>query len=683
MSRRSSLRLDRRWLPLALVVSLGACSRSGPETALEPVYRLEQALVGAGDRTQSCRVGNEVRPSIGCTRAVPLRSERRTLEADRRIALSLVLPVRAARPRPLLVEVRIWRPQSPEKIEHQVVSVRRGQPKLEVELETKIGTPGEELVVSAFAYEVPSQGKRWATRGVTIGDHAVLDVGLALHEVGVRAGASPAEFRLIARTEAGDETALLRRTVTPAESSAWVDERIDLSPLAGQRVQFVFESVARPELGSDPLRAFTIAVWGAPRVLEPRRVDGRYNLVLISLDTLRGDFVGSEVNGSPLTPRLDALAAAGASFQDVVTTYPSTAAAHMSLFTSTYPSIHGVTFPTHILPDSIQTLPEVLAAHGFTTAAVTEGGMLSPGSGFLRGFDVYREYSGGEVWHSERQVEKTFASGLEWVERNRDQRFFLFLHTYQVHNPYTPPESYRIVSGSDGKPTQQDNTPRAFYKGEIRYTDATVGDLVERLGQIGVLDSAILVITSDHGEELHEHGWVGHAMNVYEPAMRIPLILWGPSVVPEGRSISDPASLLDVAPTLLDLLRLPPVAGLQGQSLVPALEGKGLAATRVRYAEGPERGKKPSRSGPLVMAREGNHKWIAHKGAPERTEIYDLRSDPGERHPLDDAALRERGEQLFREFDALVESAARHPKPPERALDEETAGKLRALGYID
>src|SRR5262249_19779852 len=151
-----------------------------------------------------------------------------------------------------------------------------------------------------------------------------------------------------------------------------------------------------------------------------------------------GDFVGSDVNGRPLTPKLDALAAEGASFKDVVTTYPSTAAAHMSLFTSRYVSAHGVTFPTHILPESIPTLPQILSQRGFSTAAVTEGGMLATGSGFLRGFDSYREYSGAEVWSSERQVEKTFASGLDWVARHRDERFFLFLHTYQVHNPYTP-----------------------------------------------------------------------------------------------------------------------------------------------------------------------------------------------------------------------------------------------------
>jgi len=606
-------------------------------------------------------------------------SEHRRVGADGRIPLSMALPVHSRPPRPLLVEVRYWPPQNLEKIGTQVFLIPRGQPRLEVDLETKGVAPGTELVVSPFAYEVPSQSKRWVTKRIEIGEGASLDVGIGLHGLGVLAGASPAEFRLSARTESGAEIELLQRMVTPEESKGWLDQRVDLAALAGQKVQFFFDTVARPAVASNPGGSFTIAVWGGPRVLEPRRADGRDDLVLISLDTLRGDFVGSEVNGRPLTPKLDALAAEGAAFKDVVTTYPSTAAAHMSLFTSTYPGIHGVTFPTHILPRSIRTLPEILSEGGFSTAAVTEGGMLSTSSGFLRGFDSYREYSGAEVWFSERQIEKTFASGLEWLAQHGDERFFLFLHTYQVHNPYTPPEEYKIVSGADGKPTSQDETPRAHYKGEVRYTDAAVGDLVERMGELGVLDHAIVVVTADHGEELMEHGWLGHAMNVYEPAMRIPLILWGPGVVPQGRVVTEPASLLDVVPTLLDLMRLPAVPGLQGESLLPALEGRPPPAARVRYAEGPAR---QDHSAGVMVARDGDHKWIARKGAPEQAEIYDLRTDPEEKQPLEDPALRRRGEDLFRDFGAILASGAQHPKPPERKLDEETTEKLRALGYI-
>lgn len=680
-----SIRLRRRlrsvcWLaPLCVAF---ACSRSGPETALEPAYRLERELLGGGKRNgpPSCKIGNELRPSIGCAQPMLLRNQRRTTDAEGRVAISLPLPVRQNRPRPLLVEVRCWPLQRAEEIETQVFYMPRGVPRIELDLETKVVPPDTELMVAVLAYEVPSQGKQWVTRPLAIAKGAVLDVGLALHAIGVLGGASAADFRLIARQEGGFERELLRREVTPAQSKAWIDERVDLSALAGKTVQFFFETRARPKAGSDPFRSFTLAVWGAPRILEPRRVDGRYDLVLISVDTLRGDFVGSEVNGRPLTPELDALAAEGASFKDVVTTYPSTAAAHMSLFTSTYPSVHGVTFPTHVLSPSIRTLPEVLSEHGFMTAAVTEGGMIATMSGFLRGFDSYREYSGAEVWTSERQVEKTFASGIEWVERNRDERFFLFLHTYQVHNPYTPPLEYALASGADGKQTQQDKLPKAAYKGEIRYTDAIVGELVEHLKRLGVLDRTIIAITSDHGEEFGEHEGIGHAITVYDEVMRVPLILWGPGAVPEGRVVHEPASLLDVVPTLVDLLGLPAIPGVQGQSLVPLLRGETPPDGRVRYAEGPAR---KNASGALLMARERDHKWIAHKSALADAEIYDLGSDPGEKQRLDDAGLRTRGEQLFGEFDALLKGGPQHPKPPERELDDETRGKLRALGYVE
>jgi arylsulfatase A-like enzyme len=482
----------------------------------------------------------------------------------------------------------------------------------------------------------------------------------------------------MARTASGIETQLLRRLVTPAESKAWRNERVDLAALAGETVQFSFESVARPPPGARPLQTFTMGLWGAPRVLETRTLDGRFDVVLVSLDTLRADVVGSEVDGRPLTPELDALAADGSSFTDVMTTFPSTSAAHMSLFTSTYPTVHGVTFPTFVLPPTIRTLPELLADHGYTTAAVTEGGMLAAMSGFRRGFDFYREFSGAEVWHSPRQVERTFRAGLEWIERHPGERFFLFLHTYQVHNPYEPPPEY------SPKPKRESPDRRppglALYQGEVRYTDATVGELIRGLERLGVLDHAIVAITSDHGEEFGEHGGIAHARTLYDEVMRVPLILWGPGVIAAGQVVAAPASLMDVAPTLLELLRLPPAAGAQGQSLVAALRGDAAPTERVRFAEGP--GQKLA-AGALRAARAGEHKWIAHKNTLDEQEIFDLRSDPKEQRGLDDAALRVRGKQLLSEFDELIEESAEHARPAERELDEETTGKLRALGYVE
>jgi arylsulfatase A-like enzyme len=678
--RRSELAACARRLASLLApafVLVAACSQ--PESPLVPVYRMNQELLAPGDRNRDCKIGDEVRASIGCVPSLLLRNERRVVGPDGRVALSLTLPVRRRGPVPVLVEVRCWPVGQLEQVDRRAILAPRETPTLAFPLDVKVAPPGAEVAISAIAYELPAPGKRWFTRPLEIGKGAVLEVGLAIHDVAAMAGASPADFRLVARTAGGVEHELLHRLVAPTQPPAWQDERVELADLAGQKVQFSFESTARPRADDRSPEAFTFAIWGAPRILEPRRVDGRYDLVLVSLDTLRADVVGAEVNGERLTPELDALAAEGSSFADVMTTYPSTSAAHMSLFTSTYPSVHGVIFPTFALPATIHTLPEILGNQGYTTAAVTEGGMLAAMSGFRRGFDFYREFSGHEVWYSPRQVERTFRAGLHWIERHRDERFFLFLHTYQVHNPYTPPPEYAPSAQPDAPPGRAPSG-RALYEGEVRYTDATVGELVRGLHDLGVLDRAIVAVTSDHGEEFGEHGGLAHARTVYEEVMRIPLILWGPGAVPEGRVVDAPASIVDIVPTLLDLLRLPPAGGVQGQSLVAALRGDAPTANRIRFAEGPGQ-KLPA--GILQVARDRDHKWIARKNTLDEQQIFDLRSDPTEKAPLDDPSLRARGKELLTDFNERILAGGEHAKPAERALDEETEGKLRALGYVD
>jgi arylsulfatase A-like enzyme len=668
-----ALRGRRAILLGGLLAIASACSQ--PDTVLEPVKRLEQEITPAVDGNLDCEIGGEFRPSIGCIRPRPLRNERRTVEPDGRIRFELLLPPLA---RPHLVEFRIWGRGDIETFESKAFFVPGGQKALAVDEAVAIRKPGEEVVVGSFAYELPPAASRELTRTMPIRKDSVLDLGIGLAPIAVRAGASPAEFRLIAVDETGERHELLSRTIAPEESGVWHDERIDLARFAGRRIQLAFETVIRPALGADPTRSFTLGLWGGPKLLEPRPLEGRFDLVLISLDTLRADLVGSEseIDGEPVTPELDAIAAEGTSFTDVMTTYPSTSAAHMSLFTGTFPKLHGVTFPTNALPDTIATLPQILAAHGFATAAVTEGGMLAAQSGFRRGFDSYREFSGTDVWKSPRQVERTFAAGVDWVERHPDERFFLFLHTYQVHSPYTPPPEFMPSRAAKDSPTPG----RDRYEAEVRYTDSEVGALMQKLERAGALDRAIVVITSDHGEEFSEHGGVYHARTVYDEVMRVPLIFWGPGAVPEGRVLSAPASLVDVLPTLLELAGLPPEVALQGKSLVPAMRGESRDDARIRFGEGPAR---KSDSGSFLVARDRNHKWIARSKALAESEIYDLGSDPGEQRPLDDPALRARGVELFGEFDALMDRGGKHDKPAERELDEETESKLRALGYLE
>lgn len=378
-------------------------------------------------------------------------------------------------------------------------------------------------------------------------------------------------------------------------------------------------------------------------------------------------------------PNLEARAAEGASFVQALAPYPSTTASHMSLFTSSYPAVHKVLHAKHVLRKTIPTLGETLSAKRFETAAFTENGMLAAEAGFERGFDDYYENKGLSMWDTRGDAGVTFDRGLRWLRRHRDEKVFLFLHTYQVHTPYEPPPEYDVItvpSRPGEKP--QVAAQRGRYAGEVRYTDAVLAGVFREIERLGLAEDTIVVVTADHGEEFGEHGSVGHSRGVYEEVLRVPLVVWAPGLVPAGRVIEAQTSLVDLAPTLLDLLSLPPVPGLQGESLAPVLRGESShAPSAVRFAEGPAY---KSAEGRIFSARTERYKWIGREHVAEPTEIYDLEADPGETRNLDDPELRAKGRELlsiYRSMDAAGGG------PTERKLDPRTQEKLKALGYTE
>ena len=294
--------------------------------------------------------------------------------------------------------------------------------------------------------------------------------------------------------------------------------------------------------------------------------------------------------------------------------------------------------------------------------------MLSAYVGFVRGFDQYREIKGKTLWSTAGEIEQTFGEGLRWVEQHRDERFFLFLHTYQVHNPYEPPPAYDLFKSyeKDGQLVPIDaKTPvwerdRRLYAGEVRYTDAVLDGLLDHLGELGLLDETIVVVTSDHGDEFGEHGLIGHAKTVYDEVMHVPMVLLAPRLVPAGRRIDVPVSLIDLAPTLLDLTGLPVPPAMHGQSLVPLLRGGAFPPSRVLYAEAPPWG---PHSGHRVAARTAGFKWIASDDPEVPMLVFDLTTDPGEQAPLDDPQLTEPGARLRARLPRARRHRARRSRP--------------------
>lgn len=328
------------------------------------------------------------------------------------------------------------------------------------------------------------------------------------------------------------------------------------------------------------------------------------NVLLISIDTLRADALQSYGYDKPTSPFLLELSHRAAVFENAFCPLPGTLPSHMSMLTGLYPEEHGVWPPDGVLSPEIPTLAERLSAAGFQTIGQTEGGYVHGGYGFARGF---RQFSDA-ARHKEWDVETSLARTLEAIDEVApSDRYFAFLHTYVVHDPYFPPERYaRLFWQEDPPPglpeltgpqlsaldrsrrvlsAQERAFLRARYDAQVRYLDDLLRDFFRTLASRHRLDSTLVIITSDHGEEFQEHGRLLHSQ-IYSECLRVPLIVIDPRLK-AGHRVLEIAETVDITPTILDLLGLPPDAGLSGESLarsVLAAESERRPPTSNAYA---------------------------------------------------------------------------------------------------
>jgi arylsulfatase A-like enzyme/predicted Zn-dependent protease len=349
------------------------------------------------------------------------------------------------------------------------------------------------------------------------------------------------------------------------------------------------------------------------------------SVILVTLDTTRADRIGAFGGTAVPTPNLDAVAREGAIFEQAISQVPLALPSHASMLTGRYPSSHGVHHNgLYRLRESETTLATRLRAAGFETAAFVAAYVLNRGFGLEQGFDTYDDvdvnrFRGGEdqLFEAERTADQVNARVFDWLGRRRPGRFFLWVHYYDPHEPYRPPETPgRTLHGSG-------------YDREISYVDACFGDLVKRLRDGGLLDRSVLVVVGDHGESLGEHGEDTHGYFLYDATLRVPFILRAPGLVPRGLTVGGPVELVDVAPTVLDLLGLPPLEKAQGKSLRPRIEGTDDGRLAVAHAE-TLMPRLEYGLAALHMIRDPRYKYIE---AP-RPELYDIEKDPGERHDL-------------------------------------------------
>ena len=472
-------------------------------------------------------------------------------------------------------------------------------------------------------------------------------------------------FRVLALDDGHEPLVLLEDTVSAdgASAGAWIDNVVDLTDLSGRELTLRLTTDAE----ADYIPGRGQPVWGNPEILAPAEPDERPNVVLVVLDTLRADRLSCYGHPLETSPRMDRWAArSGVRFANAVAPAPWTLPSHASLFTGIDALRHGFNF-WGAAPPSLEMVAEILRRHGYTTGAITGGGILQPAFGFAQGFDTFDYW--GEP-RSEKEVGWVFAKARRWLDANRQRRHFLFVHTYETHAPHRrrqpyfddlaraaglapptfdlgmlthpwqdliAPGDYFVVDRPGGEgwtpnlSTAELMTVGLMYDSAVATVDDEVGRLIDHIRSLGLTGRTLVIVTSDHGEALGEDGRAGHAyLDDYN--LMVPLILELPNAANAGAVVETQVRLIDLMPTILDVVGLEPTGPIDGRSLLPLLDKGSVDRPRPAWAYAAA-----SNHG-LAMRIDNSLKYrfpdpawaeVAHREA-----LYDLESDPGEDHNL-------------------------------------------------
>lgn len=421
------------------------------------------------------------------------------------------------------------------------------------------------------------------------------------------------------------------------------------------------------------------------------------NVLVLLIDALRADHLGSYGYHRPTSPSLDALAARGVRFARAVSASNRTRSAMPSLWTGLLPSHHGALERNDVLGPGVVTAAELLRAHGHATAALVANPILTRQFGLDQGFDLYEEIDvvvrPGEGWQRHESASKLQAAFLRWLDTERDPErpFLAWIHYWDVHGPYLPPPGYAEMLPPEGtRPLTTDESARiqdalrlpvddwhhyvSRYDAEIRYVDDRIAELLAALAARGLDRETYVVVTSDHGEAFLEHGHWDHGASLHENQLHVPLIVVGPGLAP--RTVERVVSSVDVFPTLLELAGVDPPPT-DGASLLPLMSdgARGRYERDVAVSETARR-----KTGVARAVRDQSWKLITSDSGAD--ELFDLDRDPGETRNLL-AAEPARAAALRAALDRHLAARPLVHDAPEAAVDRTLDAQLRALGYVE
>lgn len=536
---------------------------------------------------------------------------------------------------------------------------------------------------------------------VKINKNSVLEFGYFVRPWGGRAS-----IRLSIYFLARDASfKVFSKEVFPEKEPDFNFEKIEVGKILKGEGKLIFSTDSKSKEGA-------FVAWINPHLYRKKSIEKTKNVILISLDSLRRDYLGIYNGEKDLTPNIDKLAQDSVVFENAFSQAPWTIPSHLSILSGLNPNSHGANSFSDKVPCFVKTLPQLLREKGFLTFAYTGGGLVSANFGFSKGFNHYKEWDGSELPDSSKPI---FERADKFISSNKGKDFFLFLHTYQFHEPLDSPEEIRkivlrgkkilwegvsiskLIGGGKGtyKPLKEEEVEsiKILLKAESRTIDEhLIKPLIEKLKEEGIYDQTMIIITSDHGDELFDHGGWQHSHTLYNELIRVPLIIKFPYQKFRGKRVSKNVRLVDIAPTILDVLGFDSSDfQMDGKSLIPVIKGK-EKEERKCFSEiyyDPEKPHIPQR----ISLVYGDYKLIVNQIIPEWKkffayppppqypfELYNLKNDPGEKKNLysEDSKIAKEMLEMIKEYKKKTP-----PKVEKGIIDEELKSKLRALGYIE